>query len=305
MNTAQYNYLNMSTLMRDFLLASHDITDKLTDFGEPFAGLCSTITQIEAVAALQVQNKTGITVSKSSVHKALILAMVGISIKCKRYARVNKNPEFRALTKMTKSGLNNLGDKALIIKCQSFIETVQAKLADLASVKVTAESIHDLSQLLESFNQIFQQPETSVQNKKELTAQLKVLFVTLKEFQKTLDDIAEGISDEEPAFYNSYLIKRVVPKLGVRQAAFMLTLLDYLTQKGKPNVEIRIRLKGGPQLKKYIKKSGKKGRILIRSLAPGEYVYEIVYLGYKTLTGSFFIHEGETTKLTFVMEKEG
>ena len=158
--------------------------------------------------------------------------------------------------------------------------------------------------LLNSFDLIFRKPNLAKKGKKTYTVQLKKLFAVLKVFQAKLDSIVEGVSDEHFEFWATYQNTRVVPKLGVHKTSFMLLVLDALTNKGKPNVLIHIWLKGEPQLAKNIKKSGKKGRINIRTLPEGEYVYEIVYLSYKTLTGSFFIHQGEFTKLQVVMEKE-
>ena len=58
------------------------------------------------------------------------------------------------------------------------------------------------------------------------------------------------------------------------------------------------------QIKKNIKKSGKKGGSYFNKLTPGDYVYEISHYGYVTATGTFFVNSVEMTKLIVKLSKK-
>ena len=234
MNSPQRNYLIMSKQTKQYLIGQHDITDKLSDYAKPFADYCDTIIQIDAVAVLQEKNTKVVKMSKEEIRASLVDSMMVIFRRCNRFAKVNEQTQFLEIIHVSESGLTGMSDEALIVRCQNFIKDVTEKLADLAGVNVTAADVHALSEHLASFDAIFRDPNLAKAGKKGYTAQLKTLFATLKVLQGKLDAIAEGISDDNQEFWANYQYVRVVPKLGIHKTAFMLLILDALTNKGKP-----------------------------------------------------------------------
>lgn len=305
MNNTQRNKLNMYKLLKDFLLSSEAITNNWKAFAALFLKFCAFIVQIEDLAAVQAKDNSGIKVSKASVRNTLIEAMLAVARKCMSYAKVNQLDEFYANVKMTKSKLKQLAGTDLITDCQSLIDIVREKLSDLSQSDVTEENIKELEKLLSNFKEVEQKPQDAIKNKKKNTAKMNSLFKDNDAVLKTIDSVALAGSDKEPDFYQSYQIKRKVLSLGVHKTSFKLLVIDAETGKGKANVEIRIKAKDGKQLKKNIKLTGKKGHILIQSLEPGEYTYEIIYLGYESLTATFYVHENEMTNLEVILKKKG
>ena len=111
MTTRQRNTLTMFKVVRDYSLASKDITDKWPDFAEPFASFCNYIDQIEATATLQSRNNKPVRMNKGEIRAKLIELMLVASRKCKRYAKGAEKDDFLLLTKLVPSLLDVMADE--------------------------------------------------------------------------------------------------------------------------------------------------------------------------------------------------
>jgi hypothetical protein len=314
MTDSKRNKLNMFVTMRDLLLASVTITNKLAIIAVLFATFQDYVTEIFAVSEQQERDNKGVTKTKKTSRSALILAMERISKKCVGYASGVDDYTFLQMIRLTKSQLKNLADADLVKKAEDMVTIVAPKLPLLEGYSITEDDLDSLNGLKADFVSIYTAPIGNRKNKSQLTEKLNLLFLNADAVLNKIDDQVDSLFDTDPDFCNEYNRKRVIVKLAKRLRAFQMWIVDDETGLPIKNAIVTLSMKAdnngmkamqsaGAELTKTVKKAGAQGGLLENNMASGEYSYEVSFGGYVLATGTFFINDGLMTEVRVRMVK--
>lgn len=308
MTDPQRNKLNMYVLVRDFLLASSTITNKLVVFAALFSTFNDYILEIFAISEQQERDQKGVTLTKQTVRTALIAQIEKISRKCVAYASGVGDTVLLQMVRVATSQLKNMADADLVKKAEDIVTVVTPNLPALIGYNIVAADLDSLSGLKAEFVGIYTAPAGHKKTKTQLTEKLNALFGSTDAVLGKMDDQVGALYDTDPEFYAEYTKKRVLVKLGRRHRAFQMWITDAETGNPVKNAVVKLLKKtddngmktmtsAGPDLQKTVKKTGVKGGLTQNNMAAGEYDYEVSFGGYVKLTGSFFVNDGETTEV--------
>jgi len=314
MTDPQRNKLNMYVLVRDFLLASVTITNKIAVFAALFTTFNDYITEIFAISEQQERDQKGVTQTKQAVRAALIAQMEKISRKCVGYASGVNDNVFLQIVRVAASQLKAMADADLVKKAEDMVTIVTPKLPALAGYNITASDLDSLTGLKTDFLSIYTAPAGNKKTKSQLTEKLNALFGSTDTVLGKMDDQVGSLFDTDAAFHDEYFKKRVLVKLAKRQRAFQMWVTDAETGLPIKNAVVKLWMKAdsngmkaaassGPELAKIVKKAGAQGGIMQNSMAAGEYSYEVLLGGYVTATGTFFVNNGQMTVVRVKMVK--
>jgi len=299
----QRTKLNMYVLVKDFLSASEAITSKWAAFAALFAGFADMVAEIFTVAALQEEDKTGVTKTKAQVKTLLIEKMVTISEKCVAYATVEDKLDFLALIKFVKSDLKKLADADLIKTAESLHANALPQWDHVKDYELTKEELAELLDLKNQYLAIYTRPAGDIENSAKLTERLDVIFKSADAALVKMDAILQLSRVTAPDFYAEYTRKRTIGKTAARTRALQLWVLDDVTGLPVAKAKLVISNKTDTEAKRIVKSTGAKGGITQDALAAGEYLYEVSYGGYVTEKGSFFVNDGVMTEVIVRLKK--
>lgn len=316
MTDPQRNKLNMYVLVKDFLLASVTITNKLVVFAALFSTFNDHILEIFAISEQQERDQKGVTQTKQTVRAALIAQMEKISRKCVGYASGVDDNVFLQMVRVATSQLKNMADADLVKKAGDMVTVVTPKLPALVGYNITASELDSLSGLKADFVSIYTAPAGNKKTRSQLTEKLNALFGSTDTVLGKMDDQVGALYDTDPEFYAEYNKKRILVKLARRQRAFQMWITDDVTGLPVKKAVVKLLLKAdsnamkaaassGSELAKTVKKAGAQGGLMQNSMAAGEYSYEVSFGGYITQTGSFFVNDGQMTEVRVKMGKSG
>jgi hypothetical protein len=312
MKDSQRNKLNMYVLVRDYLLASVTITNKIAVLAALISTFNDYITEIFAISEQQERDQTGVTQTKKSLRAALIAQMEKITRKCVAYASGVNDVVLLQMIRFTPSQLKAMADADLVKKAEDMVTVITPKLADVAGYNITASDLESLSGLKTDFVSIYTAPTGNKKSKSQLTEKLNALFGSTDAVLEKIDDQVGALYDTDPDFFAEYNKKRVLVKLSKRQRAFQMWITD--AETGQPikkavvklvnktaNNGLKAATSSGADLTKNVKKAGAQGGLIENSMPAGEYAYEVSYGGYVTQTGSFFVNDGQMTEVRVLL----
>ena len=314
MNDSQRNKLNMYVLVRDFLLASVTITNKIVVFAALFATFTDYVNEIFAVSEQQERNNTGVTKTKKSTREALIQQMLKISRKCVGYASGVEDLVFLQLIRYGESELKHMADADLAKKAEDMPAIVGPKLADLAGYNITEDDLTALIGFTKDFVSIYTAPVGNKKTKAKFTEKLNLLVSNTDGVLEKMDDQVGVLYDTDPEFCDEYNRKRKIVKLAKRKRAFQMWIVDdetglpigkaiMKTMKKDSSDMTKTAKSSSPDLSKIVKIAGARGGVINNTMEAGEYTYEVSLGGYITETGTFFINEGLMTEVRVRMRK--
>ena len=314
MTDSQRNKLNMYVLVKDFLLASVTITNKIVVFAALFSTFNDYIIEIFAVSEQQERDQKGVTQTKQTVRAALIAQMEKISRKCVGYASGVDDNVFLQMVRVATSRLKNMADADLVKKAEDMVTIVTPKLSVLAGYNITASDLDSLSGLKADFMSIYTAPAGNKKSKSQLTEKLNGLVSNTDTVLGKMDDQVGTLYDTDAAFHNEYFKNRELVKLASRQRAFQMWITDAETGLPIKNAVVTLLMKAvsngmkaaassGSELAKTVKKAGAQGGLIQNSMAAGEYSYEVSLGGYVTAKGTFFVNGGQMTEVRVKMGK--
>lgn len=314
MKDSQRNKLNMYVLVRDFLLASVTITNKIAVLAALVSTFNNYITEIFAISEQQERDQKGVTQTKQSLRTALIAQMEKISRKCVGYASGVNDAVLLQMIRFTPSQLKGMADADLVKKAGDMVTVITPRLTDVAAYNVTASELESLSGLKSDFVAIYTAPAGNKKTKSQLTEKLNALFGSTDAVLGKIDDQVGSLYDTDPDFFAEYNKKRVLVKLAKRQRSFQMWITDAGTGQPVKNAVVKLLYKAdgngkkaatssGADLTKVVKKAGAQGGLIQNSMATGEYSYEVMLGGYVTETGSFFVNDGQMTEVRVKMQR--
>lgn len=314
MTDPKRNKLNMYVLVRDFLLASVTITNKIAVFAALFATFNDYILEIFAISEQQERDQKGVTLTKQAMRAALIAQMEKISRKCVGYASGVDDNVFLQMVRVTASQLKGMADVDLVKKAEDMVTIVTPRLPDLEGYTITEKDLDTLSGFKADFVSIYTAPAGNKKTKSQLTEQLNVLFSKTDAQLGKMDDQVGSLFDTDAAFHDEYFQKRKIVNLARRLRAFQMWITDAETGIPIKNAVVKIWMKAdsngmkattssGADLAKNVKKAGAQGGLIQNNMAAGEYSYEVTLGGYVTATGTFFVNSGQMTEVRVKLVK--
>lgn len=314
MTDPQRNKLNMYVLVKDFLLASVTITNKIVVFAALYTAFNDYIAEIFAISEQQERDQKGVTQTKQTVRAALVAQLDKISRKCVGYASGVNDAVFLQMVRIATSQLKAMADADLVKKAEDMVTVVTPKLPALAGYNITASELDSLSGLKTDFVSIYTAPAGNKKTKSQLTEKLNQVFSSTDNVLGKMDDQVGSLFDTDAAFHDEYFKKRVLVKLAKRQRSFQMWITDAETGLPIKNAVVKLLQKtdsngikamtsSGADLVKNVKKAGAQGGLLQNSMAAGEYSYEVSLGGYVTATGTFFVNSGQMTEVRVKLVK--
>lgn len=314
MDAIQRGKLLMSMTSRDFLLPNATITTPLPNFTANFSTVQNTITQIQTVAQMQDFEKSGISDVKKQSKIILCGLAADLSRKLVTFARFTNNLVLLKEIKMSESTLKRLPDVDLKTKAQELYDRAQSNIASLASYGITAASQTALLAAITSFTASIPKPRLGIDETKQATQQLLVLFKTLDAAWENIDLAIEIVRLTQVNFYNGYKTARKVIVTGGSSIALRGMVTDAATGEPVSNaciefwpvdgvlmaVDAAKSAKAKPLVEK---KTARKGGVMVKSLPEGQYQVTIKKGGYADVVTRVYITNGELCVLDVAIKK--
>ena len=304
----QRSKLGMGMATRDFLVPNATITTPLPNFPANNTLLQNTITQIQTIAELQDFEKTGITDNKSQLKSTVCILSADNSRKLVAFAMFTNNSVLLKEIKISESELKRLADAELKTKAQEIYDRAQTNVAALTAYGITAVTQTTLLNAINAFNTSIPKPRLGIDEKKQATQQLIVLFKTFDTAIENIDAVVEIVRLSQPNFYNGYKTARKIIVTGSNTLSVKGLVTDATTGEPVKGVTLSFALDGEMMMAKsakvssksanvITKKTAEKGGFKIQSLPAGTYQVTIKKVGYPDKIVSIDVNDGEMTDL--------
>ena len=308
MTNKQESTEKMSVAGVAFLSANSTITAGLPGFTTYFPVIQTTNTQIQAAQVQQEADKSGDTVNKKLVKGTLVAGAVDVSRRVVAFATNGNNSALLALVNYTETDLNRSSDSKLLASCQVIRDNANANLVALASYGVTPLLLTALQTSITNFSAAIPKGRLDTTDTGEVTQLLVTLFKTLSTNWDKIDTLVEMVRTSQPNFYKEYQAVRKVIVTGTSSLALKMQALDAQTGVGMANVTLTLvpannTLKAAKSKSAVVKKTAKGGGSNIKSLPDGDYTVTATKPGFKDMTATVSVVNGESTVLEIKMEK--
>jgi len=310
MTSYQEGYEKMSLASVTFLNANATITATLPNFAGYFTTVQTTNTQIQAAQVQQEADKSGDTTAKKQLRATLIAQAIDVGRRVVAYATNVNNSALLALVNYTESDLKKASDQKLVSSCQVIRDNANTNVAALATYGVTAAIITTLQTSITNFNNSIPKGRVDTTDSGEATKLLATLFKTLSANWDKIDTLVEMVRTSQPNFYNEYQKVRKVIETGTGSLPLKIKATNAAT--GAPEANVTLTLTPSNGLMKtaatngksnIVKKTAAGGGSNYKSLADGTYTLEAEKPGFKKVTETVNVVNGELTILEIKMEK--
>jgi hypothetical protein len=310
MTNYQESYEKMSTASVSFLNANAAITATLPNFAGYFTTIQNTHAQILVAKAQQEADKSGDIKAKNQLRATLIAQAIDIGRRMVAYATNVNNNTLLALVDYTESDLKRSSDSKLVGICQVIRNNANSNVGALASYGVTAATITTLQTSITNFNAALPKGRVDTTDSGEATKLLATLFNTLLTTWDKIDKLVEMVRTTQPAFYDEYQKVRKIIETGNGSLVLKIKATNALTGEPEANVTVTLEPLNG-QLKaatangksSIVKKTAKGGGANVKSMADGSYTFTAKKPGFKEVTETINVVNGEMTVLEIKMEK--
>jgi hypothetical protein len=302
MNTKQKIRMNMYLAVRNYGNQNQAVTSRIPKFELSFGRLKEIITELQLIGKKQGVNKTGITVDKNKLKKALIAMAVKYSNKVAILAKLNDNSKLLNEVRLNESDLAKLSGATLKDRVQLIYDRVEANLASLEEQEVTAETQKRFLETITAFNNALATPRTGIAEKREATNRLLVLFDEADSEIEIMDLAAGSAKDDFPEFFTGYRTSRKLVETSSGSLALKATATELINGDPLSGALFRFRLESSDN-GEMVKKTSKKGNFHVKSMDPGIYQVEVSKQGYKNREVSVNVEDGQRNDLIVELEK--
>jgi hypothetical protein len=131
------------------------------------------------------------------------------------FARKTGNGNLKAVTEVTRSGLERLRDPELLQKAKVILENFRENLEELKKNGMTDQSLADLDKAVNNFDTAIGKKDSKQAEGKASRKDLNEIFDEADDILKNdLDRLVELVKNDSPDFYNQYKAARVIKDLG-------------------------------------------------------------------------------------------
>ena len=314
MDSRQKSKLTMCMVARDYLLLNTTVTSALPHFTEHFETLQSTITQIQAIAELQDIVRVGIAKTKKQLKEQLSSIAADNSRKLIAFANVTNNKILLAEIRNSESILKRISDVDLVTKAQEVYDRAQSNLAAVAAYGINATTQTTFLDIIHAFNAAIPKPRLGINERKQATQQLVVLFNTLHRALYTIDSLIEIVRLMHINFHNGYkTARKIINPTGSLAVKCLVTDAE----SGSPIKGVKVEFIQIPEMVELksahvqkseaviVKKTAEKGRCNIQTVPPGTYHVRVKKEGYADYVTTVSVNDKELCKLEIQMGKGG
>ena len=300
----------MSVASASYLSANATITAGLPNFSTYYNIIVTTHGQIQVAQVQQEADKSGNTNNKKQLKATLITDTSDIIRKTVAFAMNTNNTALFTLVNYSDSDLTKASDTKLIGICQVVHDKANANVIAMESYGVTAALITTLQDEITDFSNAIPKGRVDKADSGGATKLLVTLFKTLVTNWAKIDTLVEMVKVTQPVFYNEYISVRTVIDTGASSLSLKIKAQDAESGEGIANVSLSISPANGQmkamsvQSKKAdVKKTASGGSAHYKSLADGDYVVTATKPGFKDVTATISVVNGESTVLEIPMEK--
>jgi hypothetical protein len=301
---------SMKLALRDFLNKIATIAATLPGYGVLYALYLANLTQIQLIREQQEIDKSGIKDNKDLLRIDLVTKAYDVGKKTEVYAKMNNNAILAKEVHYSETELNKAADSKLKDKALLIYDRANSNLAALATYGITAAVLTTLKTAIDLFNAAIPTTRTGKTETKAATDQLKKLFKSDDDILAKFDLLVEVVRLSQPAFYSAYKDNRKVIDTANGSLALTALITDAITGEGIKGAKATFVLQNGANKaatdkieKPIVKISALKGIFKIKSLADGIYIVTIEKTGYKTVTVTVNVANGDMTVLEIKLEK--
>jgi hypothetical protein len=307
MTSYQEAYEKMSLSRSSYLTANAAITATLTGFS---TYIQTTLAQILTAKVLQEADKSGDTTAKNQLRASLIAQAMEIIRRVIAYTTNTNNNSLRELVNYSETKLKKSSDQQLATSCQVIRDNANTNVTALATYGVTAVMITTFQTTINNLNVLIPKGRVTTTDSGEATQTLVTLFKTLTTNWDKIDTLVEIVKTSQPSFYDEYHKVGKVIVLGRSSLPLKVKTTNAITGAPEPNVILTLIPVNG-QLKasaangrnSIIKKSALGGGSNYKNLPDGTYILEAEKPGFKKVTETVNVVNGEYTLLEIKMEK--
>jgi hypothetical protein len=308
MTTNQKIRLRMYLAVRNFVLLYEAIAKRIPKFAESFATLLNITSEIQVIGEMQGVNKTGLSIDKNKLKKALIEMAARNSRKIAALAKFNNNDTLLREVRFNESELERVQEVTLKERVQIIYDRAEANIGSLAEHGITPETQKQFMDAITAFNKALATPRLGIAEKRQSTQKLPLLFDSADAAIELMDFAVGIVQDEQPDFFSGYKTSRKLVDTSTGNLALKASAIDLLS--GEPVKGVLFTFKpdginatasGGNG--EITKKTAEKGSFHVKNMQAGNYKVVISKPGYKGKEVSVSIADGERAELKVEMEK--
>jgi hypothetical protein len=210
MKSNQNNKLRMYLAVQAALGTHEDVWETLPAFAAAKSEFDEQIGSIQSLVQVQLSKKGG-TIDKAYALNTLADAGFEVAAAVRAFASVAADLDLAAKMDYTRSKIVRGRDNQVLARCQNIHAEATATVASLADYGITAAKLTALKKKTDAFAGLQPKPRQEAATGSAATKALPELFaLTDRLISERLDGLAFQFKDSEPAFYNEYLVARVV-----------------------------------------------------------------------------------------------
>lgn len=228
------------------------------------------------------------------------------------YAENTKDLAFKEIVNHTESSLSALADDKLINTTRHINSEIVKRKTQLVPVGITDLMIDENEEQISIFRGVSDNPQSVVNERSAYTTNIKEWIKENDDILNLLDIGVNLFKDSHSDVYASYKSARKVIVTHKRSMSVRAQILDSITLEGIRGVKVSFTPVADQttltpeEVKKNTmeKTTAEKGIFNIKSIAEGVYTVVIYKAGYKTITKTITIADGDLFELKINLEKE-
>jgi len=300
----------MSVASASFVSNNETITTTLPGFAPLFEIIQTTHSHLLRAIVQQETDKSGDTNNKKHLKTVLIGQTMDIVRRTIAYATNVNNNALLALVGYSESDLSKASDTKLVGICQVINDNVFAQVEDLGVYGVTPAILTTQQDSIANFSTAIPKDRVDTTVSSAATKLIGTLIKTITSTWSKIDTLVEIVKVTQPAFYNEYHSVRKVIDTGSSSLSLKVKASDAQSGDGVANVTLSVspastqmRAMSSSNKKADVKKTASGGGAHYKSLPDGDYVVTATKPGFKDVTATISVVNGESTILEVPMEK--
>lgn len=310
MNNKQESKFTMMLAVRDFLKKNSTITAGLPGFSPLFTSYVDALDRINVIWEQQERDRTGISDRKDELRRSLAAKGYDVCRKTAVFAAMTGNTILAKEVSYAESDLAKTSDGKLKERALIIYDRALENATALVPYGVTAEDIEELKADIDQFNEAIPTTRIGRTEEKAATEELIRLFKETDALLAKFDLLVEVVRTSSPAFYKSYKDNRKVIDTGAGSLALTAKVTDATSGAGIKGVKATFVYQNGAEKsageassKPLVKLTAAMGIFKVKNMPDGVYTATLEKTGYKKITTTVSIANGEMTVLEIVMEK--
>ena len=209
MTQRQNNALNMYNAVLQYLDENSGIWNNVTPVADKQAQLKMIVNSVNSKSEEQQEKSTnGYTAAKNAAVNAMVNLAYKMALKVKGYAKKTDDEVTLQSVDFSMSELENGPSTEVINRCRIIATTAQKKLAGLADYKVTASDVTALQDAINNAVPKKAERDAVGAARRGVTLTLPSLFSQARKEVSDLDDLIEGLIEDNEDFISGYFAVR-------------------------------------------------------------------------------------------------